>query len=216
MIRSGCKFRRTFGVVLGASLALSACASGDPDTQRYVNADDQSLFELPNDWNVYGADDLVQLGSVPFLPNNGINPAIVSIAFDGAAGRNPDNLALATTASPYPIGAHLIRTIGQSERNFISRQVLAESAYDLLSAQGVELVNDEDFSFGRDFDGIRRLYGFNNDDGQLEGVVYMVAVTNPDSTRLYSMSIGCSLTCFNEQSDEIYKAVDSWLVNTRQ
>ena len=201
---------------LVASLILVACAGGNPDTTTYRDADERSLFELPNEWNTYGADELAQLSVVPFIPELAGFPAITLIAFDGAAGRDLANLTVDVTTSPYPIGAQLIRSIGPQSRDLVSRQTLALSAYDLTDVQGIQEIESEDFSFGRQYDGIRRFVGITAEDGELEGAIYMLAVTNPDTTEIYSMAVGCSLACFERQRDEIFKVVDSWLVNTRR
>lgn len=202
---------------LAGGLLLAACGGGDPNTTTYRDANDRTLFELPIAWNVYVADELTQLGEIAFIPDlGGGYPAISFVAFDGAAGRDLQNITLDVTQSPYPIGAHVIRSINPQDKDLLSRNTLALSAYDLATAQGVQAIESEDFTFGREYDGIRRLVGLTGDDGELAGAIYILAVTNPEATEMYSMAAGCSLACFNEQADEIFKAVDSWLVNTRR
>ena len=156
--------------LIAVAMALSACGGGNPDTITYRDADNRSLFELPKDWNLYPADELVQVGPVPFLPDIGGYRPVSFVAFDGAAGRSLDNLRVEVAASPHPIGAQIIRQISPEDRSLLSRQILALSAYDLVNAaQGVEMIQSEDFSFGRDYDGIRRLVGVTDDDGDLGG-----------------------------------------------
>ncbi len=207
---------RLVAVGLSAALLLAACGSGDTDTTTYRDSSDRTLFELPNEWNVYVADELTQLGPIPFIPELGGYPAVSFVAFDGAAGRDLQNITVDVTQSPYPIGAHVIRSISPQDKDLLSRQTLALSAYDLGTAQGIQAIESEDFSFGSEFDGIRRLVGITGEDGELAGALYILAVTNPEATEMYSMAAGCSLACFNEQADDIFKAVDSWLVNTRR
>ncbi|MDE0169299.1 MAG: hypothetical protein OXS29_07255 [bacterium] len=197
---------------------LSACGGGgNPDTITYRDAEDRSLFELPNDWHLYRADELVQVAPVPFLPDTGGN--IVSfVAFDGAAGRNLGNVALDAAASEFPVGAQIIRRISDTERNDISNRSMALSAYNAYTAGlGVEMLNlVDDPSFDRNYDGIRGYLGVTLQDGSLEGVIYVRAVHNPDMTELYSMAAGCSLDCFTRERDVIEEAVNSWVVNTRR
>lgn len=209
------KLRALAGMVL-AALALAACGEGNPDTITYRDAENRSLFQLPNDWHLYRADELVQVGSVPFLPDIGGYKPISFVAFDGAAGRNLENLALEVTASPFPLGAQIIRQISPDEKEILSRRMMAMSAYNVQNpGQGVQ-INTEDFSFGRDYEGIRAFVGFTREDGDLEGLVYVLAVTNPEVTELYSMAAGCSLDCFSRQQERILEAVNSWVVNTRR
>ena len=209
---------RALATLIAAAMVLTACGGGSPDKTTYRDADDRTLFELPNDWNLYPADELVQIGRpVPFLPDIGGYRPISFVAFDGAAGRSLENLKLEVAMSPYPIGAQIVRQIGPDERSLLSRHILALSAYDMVNAaQGIQMIESEDFSFGRDYDGVRRLVGVTNEDGRIEGAVYILAVTNPEVTEIYSMAAGCSLACFNRQSTEIFEAVNSWAVNTRR
>lgn len=213
--------RRIAAVGAGLSLLmtalLAACGLGGSDTTTYRDAQDRSLFELPDNWNLYGAEEVSRLEEVPLIPDmNGYQP-ISYVAFDGAAGRNLDNLTLEITKSPFPVGAQIIRQIGPADKDLLSRQLLTLSAFDLGEpGLGVQSIQNEDFSFGRDYEGVRRLLGITDEEGQLQGAIYILAVTNPNATQLYSMAAGCSLACFQERQTEISRAVDSWIVNTRQ
>ncbi len=203
--------------VVGLALALAACAGGDPDKVTYRDTENRSLFELPRDWNLYRADELVQAQSVPFLPNAG--GAMVSyVAFDGAAGRNLSNLVTGAAESPYPLGAQIIRQITPEEKNLLSNQFMAESAYATYSPSlGVQIIDlTADPAFDRDYDGIRGYLGVTQGDNSLEGVIYLRAVHNPDVTELYSIAVGCSIECFTREREDIEQAVNSWVVNTRK
>ena len=198
-------------------LLLAACGLGGSDTTTYRDAQDRSLFELPDNWNLYGAEEVSRLEEVPLIPDmNGYQP-ISYVAFDGAAGRNLDNLTLEITKSPFPVGAQIIRQISPADKDLLSRQLLTLSAFNLGEpGLGIQSIQNEDFSFGRDYEGVRRLLGITDGEGQLQGAIYILAVTNPNATQLFSMAAGCSLACFQERQTEISRAVDSWIVNTRQ
>lgn len=205
--------------VIAVSLILGACATGGSGSefQTYQDPDNRTLFELPSDWNHYILDQLTQLESVPFIPDLGGYQPITYVAFDGAAGvANLQNMTIDVTESPYPVGARIIRSITQTEKEELSRSTLTSSVYEFASAQGLQNIQVSDFSFGNAYDGVRKLVGVTSEDGVEEGAIYMVVVTNPEVTEMYSMAVGCSLACFQERSDEIFKAVDSWLVNTRR
>lgn len=208
------------GIVSGVALAavLSACGGGgNPDTITYRDAENRSLFELPNDWHLYRADELVQVAPVPFLPDVGGN-ILSFVAFDGAAGRNLVNVSQDAAASEFPVGAQIIRQISDTERNDISNRSMALSAYNAYTAGlGVEMLDlVDDPSFDRNYDGIRGYLGVTLQDGSLEGVIYVRAVHNPEMTELYSMAAGCSLDCFTRERQAIEEAVNSWVVNTRR
>ena len=205
-----------WAALLAAAMILAACGGGDPDTTTYRDNENRSLFELPNNWNLYPADELAQIGPVPFIPDIGGYKPISFVAFDGADGRNLDNLFLDVTTSPFPVGAQIIRQITPEEKDLLSRRIMAVSAYDVTaSGQGVQ-IDTWDFSFGRDYEGIGATVGLTDEDGSSQGLVYVLAVTNPEVTELYSMAAGCSLDCFTREGKQIVDAVDSWVVNTRR
>ncbi|MCE2528492.1 MAG: hypothetical protein J4G11_01315 [Acidimicrobiia bacterium] len=196
-------------------MLLTACGGGDPDITVYRDAENRSLFELPKNWNLYRAEELTQIAPVPFVPDIAGYRPISIVAFDGAAGRNLDNLSLDAATSPFPVGAHIIRQISAEEKDLLSRRLMAVSAYDVTNpGQGVE-IDTWDFTFGRDFEGIGATVGLTTQDGQSQGLVYVLAVTNPEATELYSMAAGCSLECFAREGEQIVAAVESWIVNTR-
>lgn len=203
-------------LVLVGAMLLTACGGGDPDITVYRDTENRSLFELPKDWNLYRADELSQIAPVPFVPDLGGYRPISFVAFDGAAGRDLNNLSLDAATSPFPVGAQIIRQISPEEKDLLSRRLMAVSAYDITDpGQGVE-IDTWDFTFGRDFEGIAATVGLTAQDGQSQGLVYVLAVTNPEATELYSMAAGCSLECFAREGDQIVAAVESWIVNTRR
>lgn len=207
---------RACAAAAAAALALGACGLGSPDAVTYRDAENRSLFELPDEWNLYTANELIRITPVPFLPDIGGYLPISFVAFDGAAGRSIDNLTIDATISPYPVGAHIIRQISPEEKELLSRRVMTLSAYDMTQGgQGVQ-IDTWDFTFGRDYSGIGAQLRLTSEDGQRQGLVYVLAVTNPDGTELYSMAAGCSRDCFTRQSRQIVDAVNSWAVNTRR
>ena len=203
-------------LVLAGAMLLTACGGDDPDTTVYRDTENRSLFELPKDWNLYRADELSQIAPVPFVPDIGGYRPISFVAFDGAAGRDLNNLSLDAATSPFPVGAQIIRQISPAEKDLLSRRLMAVSAYDVTNpGQGVE-IDTWDFTFGRDFEGIGATVGLTAQDGQSQGLVYVLAVTNPEATELSSMAAGCSLECFAREGEQIVAAVESWIVNTRR
>lgn len=207
---------RACAAAVAAALALGACGLGSPDSVTYRDAENRSLFELPDEWNLYTADELIRVTPVPFLPDIGGYLPISFVAFDGAAGRSLDNLAVDATTSPYPIGAHIIRQISPEEKDLLSRRIMTLAAYDVTQGgQGVQ-IDTWDFTFGRDYSGIGAQLRLTNEDGRRQGLVYVLAVTNPEGTELYSMAAGCSRDCFTRQRQQIVDAVNSWAVNTRR
>lgn len=204
-------------LVVAMSMVAGACGSSSADENVYKDPDDRSLFEIPDDWNLYDAGELSQLDQVPLAPqfSNALLPIVSTVGFDGAPGRNITNLDGSVALSEYPVGAQVIRSIGEVERDQLSRALLADAVIPLQQLENVQDIVKEDYSFGDGYEGVRRFVGFTPGNGATaQGAVYFVTVTNDDDTLLYSMAAGCSVTCFQQYQSEIQEVVDSWLVNT--
>ncbi len=202
-------------VLLG--VLASACVSSSSDVIKYRDPDDHSLFEIPNDWHLYERSELGEVGGVPFAANfSGIViPVEGGVAFDGAPAASPDNLAIPFSLSPYPIGSTTVRAITDEARDFISRSLLTQLVVPYDANEVVrELVNN-DFDFGKNYEGVEVVVVYNDEATESDAGVYLISVTDPTVTRMYSMAVGCSLDCFNLHQDEIAKVMESWLVNTR-
>lgn len=203
------------GMVIG--LVATACAAGDGGGQQvYRDPQERSLFELPADWHLYDAEELSQIQTQFVMDFGGQLPVVESVGFDRAPGANVANLNVDLTTAAYPIGAHVIRSIGDAERDSVSRGLLESATFSYSEGTGADEVIDEDFSFGSDFEGIRRLVGITDESGNPRGVLYFVSVTDPDDSLLYSMAAGCSFACWEQYQDQIVEVVDSWLVNTKR
>jgi hypothetical protein len=71
-----------------------------------------------------------------------------------------------------------------------------------------------DLDFGKSFEGVEVIVVYTDEATASDAGVYLMSVTDPDVTRMYSMAVGCSLDCFQLHQDEISDVMNSWLVNT--
>jgi hypothetical protein len=204
-------------VLTTAALVISACGGDSGNVVTYTDTQRLGRFQIPEQWHTYELSELSSLDDLPFdEPVQGFTfPPVSSIAFDGDPVRDVSHLSKALTESEYPIGLMSVRQIGETQKDFLSRAVLTQSVlpyYNLANSQELE---KEDFSFGGGFDGVRVLVAFEDEAGQNQGVAYLITVSNPDDTKMYSMIAGCSRECFISHQDTIVGVVDSWLVNKR-
>jgi len=208
---------RTTLVAAGLGLLLAAC--GGTDSNLRTITDDQSLsrFDVPFDWNTYEHEELSTLERLPFdATYQGFSfPAVTSIGFDGAPVQDVSRLNAHLADADYPIGAASVRTVGELERDFVSRALLAQSVVPYYTLGNPDEITKERFSFGSGFDGIRLLVSFENEAGNGLGVAYLIAVSNSDDSRIYSIVAGCNRDCFVANQETITKVVDSWLVNRK-
>ena len=213
-IRSG---YRAAALILLPALVAAACSTGSSDHVEYRDPEDRSLFEIPNDWHLYERSELGEVGGVPFVTNfNGISvPVEAGVAFDGAPAEDPENVGIPFATSPYPIGATSVRAITPDARDFISRSLLTQLVVPYDANEVVRELVKVDKTFGQDFDGVEVVVVFNDEATSSDAGAYVMSVTNPDVTTMYSIAVGCSLDCFQLHQDEIAEVMNSWLVNTR-
>lgn len=203
----------------GGGLVLLLAACGGQSEAVVTHTDDQRLgrFQAPEEWHTYELSELSELEDMPFDESvQGFTfPPVSGIAFDGDPVRDVEHLTRELPEAEYPIGAMSVRQIGEAEKDFLSRAVLTQSVLPYYNLANSQELTKEDFSFGGGFDGVRVLVSFEDEAGANQGVAYLITVSNPDDTRMYSMIAGCSRQCFIDHQETIVGVVDSWLVNKR-
>lgn len=209
---------RTLSTIPVLALAIVACGgSGAGGEIEFTDPERLSLLRLPSDWNLYEEPGSEAIAASPFLPqfSDIAFPAQSVVAFDGAPSAAVDNLATDLADAAYPIGAAAIRSVNEVARDNMSRNLLSQAVFNYAQLTDVQEVTKEDFSFGEGYEGVRRLVAYTAADGQGQGVAYLISVTNPEDSRMYSVVAGCSFECFTANQEEIERVVDSWLVNTK-
>jgi hypothetical protein len=183
----------------------------------YTDTERLGRFQIPEQWHTYELSELSALDDLPFdEPVQGFTfPPVSSIAFDGDPVRDVTHLSRALPEAEYPIGLMSVRQIGETEKDFLSRALLTQSVLPYYNLANSQELQKEDFTFGGGFDGVRVLVAYEDEAGQNQGVAYLITVSNPEDTRMYSIIAGCSRECFITHQDTIVGVVDSWLVNKR-
>ena len=214
-------FRRPLAVIGPVLLALVAAACGssaDSGLQSVRDSGDppSMFFQVPSDWTVFQSSDLEGVTETPFVSQTSdlTLPVASRVVFQGIgadAGLPDANVSDAE----YPVGSAVVRTIPASQRDAISRYWLAEL---VVPYHGQPVASEElkqDISLGGGFDGVHLIVAYNDAATDTDAAVVLISVTDPEVSRMYSIAVGCSLSCFNDNVDAILAVVDSWLVNTR-
>ncbi|HEX5630377.1 MAG TPA: hypothetical protein VFY15_01830 [Acidimicrobiia bacterium] len=210
--------RLLFGTgVLVLSLVAAGCASGtDSGLTGVRDAAEQMYFEVPEEWAVYLSDDLSGSTETPFVNQSAeLNLPVFSRVVFHAAGVDAGLPETNTSNVDYPVGAAVVRSIPASMRDQISRYWLAELVLPYHSHPVAQEELKEDISLGEGFDGVKILVLYNDTETETDAAAFLISVTDPEVEFMYSIAIGCSLSCFNEHAQSIIDVVDSWLVNTR-
>lgn len=204
-------------MLAATGLLMSACGGDSANVVTYTDTERLGRFQIPERWHTYELDELSALADLPFdEPVQGFSfPAVSSLAFDGDPVRDVAHLSRDLFNAEYPIGLMSVRQIGETQKDFLSRAVLTQSVLPYYNLANSQELTKEDFTFGGGFDGVRVLVSFEDEAGQNQGVAYLITVSNPDDTRMYSMIAGCSRECFITHQETIVGVVDSWLVNKR-
>lgn len=179
-----------------AGFAVTACGDGESETVTHTDPQRLSRFEAPQDWHVYDFAELSTLADLPFDEQvQGFSfPAITSLGFDGAPVKDVNQLTAPLPEAAYPIGAASVRQVGDRERDFLSRAVLTQSVIPYFGLANPQELQKEDFSFGDGFEGVRLLVSFQSETSPEQGVAYLVSVSDPDDSRIYSIVAGCNRT----------------------
>ncbi len=199
------------------ALLATACGSEQADTMTYADPGNLSLVNVPSGWNAYDLEELNALEDLPFTETyqQFEFPAVSSIAFDAAPARDVTNVSASLAAADFPIGSMSIRTVGELEKEFLSRATLSQAVIPYYQYVDPTEHLKQDFSFGDGFDGVRVLVSFSDGESTGVGVAYMISVTDPADQRMFSIVVGCNRDCFIENQQLIEQVVDSWLVNKK-
>lgn len=210
--------RRILPLIGLLAVAAPACAqSGGDGLVTYTDPESRTLLEVPTDWHLYEIDEINQLDQVPFVQDvQGLEFPVESVVgFDAAPVDDVENLATDLVEADYPIGAATIRSIGETQRDFVSRYALTQSVIPYFAVPNARELSKDDFTFGDGYEGVRVLVAYPDAAGRSIGVAYLISVTDDQDEQIFSVVAGCSRECFVERQSDIESVVDSWLVNTR-
>ncbi len=203
--------RITISLLAVLSLVVAGCGAGDAN--RHIDATQESLIQLPDDWEIYSNAEVVD---PPFVHSSeGVSfPLISQMAFAAGGLASAEAFSQPVAASAFPIGVTTVRDIPLNVRDLVSRRVLSDVVLPYRELPSQELVK-KDFAFDDAWDGVEVAVMYTDPITSSDGAAYFISITDPGVTRHYSIAVGCSLDCFADNQDEIERVINSWLVNTR-
>jgi hypothetical protein len=196
------------------ALLTAACGAAEESGLQAVRDDQRMMFfEVPSEWTVLQELDLTGVIDTPFVSQSDIIlPVLSRVVFEAGVGTE---LVTNPAAASVPIGSAVVRSISSSARDVMSRVLLAEAVFPLRQQETAEVLSKSDISLGDGFDGVQLVVRYTDAVRDQDAVVAILAVTDPEVTRMYSFAVGCTIDCFVDHQQEILDAMDSWLVDTR-
>ncbi len=196
-----------------AIFGLIAAGCGGSAANRHIDSTEESLIQLPDDWEVYSN---AEVANPPFVhASDSVSfPVISQMAFAAGGLANAGAFSEPVAASAFPIGVTTVRDIPLNVRDLVSRRVLSDVVLPYQGLPSQELVK-KDFAFDDTWNGIEVAVMYTDPITSSDGAAYFISITDPGVSRHYSIAIGCSLDCFADNQADIEQVINSWLVDTR-
>jgi len=202
---------RTLAVAVLSTLVVAGC--GGSGYTYHSNRDENLYFKLPDDWTVFDGDD---------IPTDALTPGMWVRGF--MAGEEPSVDGVFALAAAEPRGFVFVEPLDVMERDTVSLRSLRGTLLG-TDATGEPL---DPLAYAEQFPEQLQILGYDGGvvyDHGPHGVHLRVAISPPGeetavidqlvlvdagTSRMYVLSIGCSLECFEAHEREIEEVIDSW------
>jgi hypothetical protein len=208
--------RASVRVVTLAAAVLVAASCGGDDFQYLSNQDAHLFFRLPDDWRVFGQEELFEAqmdAGVGFPAADDLRRRVWMRGFD--ASGDAEAVDVLQLGGDHPRGLAEVRALNASERDTMSLAALRRvGGVDPLEAgqtpgSGVQVLDLEEISEG-DARGFRIVVSITSESRTI--VVTQLALVDAGTTRLYRLSLGCSASCYDDNRSLVEEVTESWTV----
>lgn len=208
---------RWFGLL--ALVACAAVACSGSGFQYVKDSSSTAFFKIPDQWQLYGEDQILKGGGVVASPQakEAFAQASWMVMFDAAPSPSLEHVL--SVQADEPTGFAQVRPLGLEERDGFSISTIRNYLFDVdgnatdPSASQAELLSDEDVLLDGGYRGVH--VEFNVQDGDEFLTVNQVGVVDPGTSTLYLFAIGCEARCYLDNQDTIQTIADSWTVEDR-
>lgn len=207
-------------VVITIVLALTSC--GAPSWNYVTNKDERTYAKVPVGWRDL-SDSLDPPGSVLGLPADAVGWVRV---FDSDPAPSIDHVT-GTSAVESPTMVLVVLNMPQQARGMVSldflRDVLlpvSDQSRQRLAMQPMspltdfKLYADQPLTPGDGLRGVRSVFSYSLAGGPPQAFD-QTAYTNDDASKLYLITLRCSLECFKKNSDQINDVASSFTVREK-
>jgi hypothetical protein len=194
--------------VLVLAVVAAACSSSG---YHYVkNADDQTYFKVPDGWKLYDEDQLT--ARLTPRERDSVRETSWQVAFD--ASPRPSLKHLLAPKTKHPNGYATVQQLDFNASDNISLSALRNFFFDIDTAVQNEvgsIVSYEQLEPEGGFRGFHLVAEVQTQDGDVV-TVDQTMLLDQATSRLYALIVTCDAQCYDDNSDQIGRVVDSWTV----
>jgi hypothetical protein len=194
---------------------LAGCAGSGYDYIK--SSSDRTYFKVPSKWTVFDEEDVVDRlgGDLTDAERQQVLDETWRVAFD--ASPNPTLRHLGVTTAKDPAGLAVVRSLSFDDSDAVSLGSLRNYFFDIDTAmqdETGEVVTYEDLQLDGGFRGSHLVANLTMPDGGVLTIDQTVLVDQATS-KLYALIVSCSNLCYERNSGDIKKVVDSWTVRAK-
>jgi hypothetical protein len=207
---------------------LASCASSG---QQYVkNSSDGLYFKIPDDWELYDEDQILDFRQEEFGPEQleSVRDQSWQVFFDAAP--KPSLHHLDAFLTRHPNGQAQVLELGPEQQDTVSLEVLRNLVFPvdeilqfdetLIEVVDAKEINDHgtrgvQFIFNIEVRAVEQLIAGLEPDPDRDrefATINQSAVLDSDSETLYVLIVGCEADCYDDNKSAIEGVADSWTV----
>jgi hypothetical protein len=197
---------------LAAAVLLTACAGSG---YHYVkNSDDHTYFKVPDNWKLYDEDAIV--GSLRDTLSKKQRQAALDtswqVGFDASSRASLKHIGDQHASSPE--GLAIVSQLSSDEADAMSLQTMRNTFVPIdaaVQANTADVQTYEPVTFDGGFHGIHLVATFEDKKGR-SSTIDQTSVVDQDTTKMYTLLVTCTTTCYDRNQDKIDNVVKSWTV----
>jgi hypothetical protein len=204
--------------LIAAGLVVMVAVAGCSSDYHYVsNSGDRTYFKVPSKWTLFDENDIIKgIGSsLTDAQRQAELDQNWRVAFDAAP--KPTLRHLGATTAKDPSGIAVVRNLTFDAADGLSLSSLRNYFFDVdtaLQDQTGEIVAYDELQLNGGFHGSHLVANLTMADGGVMTIDQTVLVDQA-TTKLYALLVSCSDVCYEKNSGDIKKVVDSWTVRDK-
>jgi len=197
--------------LVAGSLLVAACAGSG---YHYVkSSDDHTYFKVPEGWKLFDEETIVHgLKKLSKRQQQATIDQSWQVGFD--ASSRPSLKHIGSARSSSPDGLAVVSPLSPDEQDSMSLQTLRNEYVNIdaaVQANAAVIQTYEPVTFDGGFHGIHLVATIEDSKGN-SSTIDQTSVVDQDTTKLYSLIVTCTTSCYDRYKDKIDNVVSSWTV----